>query len=83
MMQAKLTVPHNPDASWHDWVYLDGLDGRERLVRRDAVGRRTKGIGHQWLVVHCNNGDCPAEAIVPVNVLTDAAEAALPVPVTP
>lgn len=84
MSEFKLEVPHNPAEEYHEWVYLPGFTPRggtepiPAVVHRDAIGRKRRYSWKTWLVVACNNSQCPARAIVRDSVLLDAVTEALP-----
>lgn len=74
----KITVPHNPDESFHRWWFPNGWRGVGPTERRDRGGRLAgKRDGHfpEWFVLGCNNTKCPGRAVVPVSVLTNYADA--------
>lgn len=78
-VKAVLAAPHS-NKPFHDWVFLPGWRGVPVTVKRDSLGRQHKFAWRDWAVLICNNTECSARAFVSVDVLTDAAELALPVP---
>ena len=78
----KLDVPHSA-GGWHQWVFLGGWRSHPVQETRDAIGRRSPRAWRQWLVLSCNNADCPAVGLLRMDYVTDAMQAALPVPVEP
>jgi len=81
-MDVVLDAPHNEALRYHDWVFLGGWRGNPVTVLRDARGRRHRHAWREWLVLSCNNSDCPARALVRMDIITATAQAALPVPTT-
>lgn len=75
-----IETPHNPREGFHRWVFLNGFGGRDVVVKRDSLGRKNKGVWREWLVVHCDNIDCPAAGIIPIGMIHDLMESAEPVP---
>ena len=74
---ARQMVPHNPDESYHAWVFLPGFRGEPITVKRSALGRRHPRAWRDWIVLICNNGDCPGRAIVSAEVVCDLATDAI------
>lgn len=74
----RVTVPHNPDADWHQWYFPNGWRGVGPTEARDAAGRaqgKRQGYFPPWFVLACNNTECEARAVVPVRFLTHFADA--------
>ena len=47
------------------WYFPNGFRLVPGVVRRDKLGRRTRGRGEQWLVFKCNTcDDCDATMLV-------------------
>ena len=76
-IRTRQTKPHSVDCiamkavkrkQWATpWYFPNGLRNVAGVVRRDKLGRRTKGCGGQWLVLRCNTCDsdpCEAEMLV-------------------
>lgn len=70
---ARQIVPHNPDTNYHQWVYLPGWRDVPATITRDALGRQHRNAWRDWLVLICNNQDCPGQAIVSAEVVCDIA----------
>jgi hypothetical protein len=77
---AKMEVDHNPDVDYHLWVLLPGWKGAPVTVTRDSLARKTKHAWRAWLVLICNNSECPGRCIVNAGVIEAMAETAVPVP---
>lgn len=53
------------DKTWNTpWYFPNGHRGVPGTVRRDSIGRATKGTGEQWLVLNCNSTKCSGQMIV-------------------
>lgn len=74
----KVIEPHNDSPYRHGWMWPNGWRGIGPVENRDkrgyAQGERV-GYYPPWFVLACNNIDCPGRAVVPVQVLTDHADA--------
>ena len=79
-IQPRIETPHNPSEEFHQWVFLNGFRGRDVVVKRDAIGRPNPRAWREWIVLHCNNVDCPGTGIVPIGMLHALMESAAPVP---
>ena len=79
-MRTRQTVPHRSDCpamrnvkhgGWDTpWYFPAGFRGIKACVRRDSLGRNTRGTGERWLVLRCNSHDdcrCPGEMLVALN----------------
>ena len=53
----------------HPWYFPCGYGGVPSIVRRDAIGRQTRGIGEEWLVIGCNNPNCAGQILVAIEDL--------------
>jgi len=53
-----------PEWDYHMWVWIPGYRGDPVYMRRDWLGRATTSPDHEWVVMMCNNGECPARALV-------------------
>lgn len=69
----KLDVPHN-DEDWHQWVHIGEIENRDRIGRRNPNGWT------RWMVVQCNNTECPGRALVRSTDIEDEVEHRFPVP---
>lgn len=75
-----LLVDHVPQ-DYHQWVFLPGWHDAPIAIKRNARGASTtRGFTEDWIVLICNNTDCPARAAVRARNLEELAEAAIPVP---
>lgn len=73
----RITVPHDKGVGFHMWMFPCGYKGVGPTERRDRRGyRQGKRSGYYppWLVLMCNNTDCPAQAVVPVRFVIDHAD---------
>lgn len=74
----KIDVPHSDKTDWHQWYFPGAWPNHTPpTVMRDRRGRRVREGAYRqhWLVLHCSNTDCPAEALVPVRFVLDHANA--------
>lgn len=73
----KITVPHSPDAEWHEWFFPNGWRGIGPIERRDRNGASRgsrDGFFQEWLVLACNNAECDGRAVVPMSFLLNHAD---------
>lgn len=75
----RVEVPH-AQGGWHQWVYLGGWRDYPTTVKRDSIGREHPHGWRDWLVLSCNNSECPARGIVRLDGVIASMEAAHPVP---
>jgi hypothetical protein len=76
-----LETEHNLETDYHMWVLIPGWKGQPIEVRRDWLGRPNGQPWRTWLVVMCNNSECPARALIRVSShIEEIVENALPVP---
>lgn len=78
--QIHLEVEHGENIGWHQWVFLGGYKDIPVSVKRDAIGRRHRSAWRDWLVLSCNNSECPARGLVRMDVITGYMEFLFPVP---
>jgi hypothetical protein len=63
--EVRIISKHRPDEDYHEWW----MPGEIRWL--DSLGRVNHGGGyHRWHVLQCNNGACPAEAVVREDTIT-------------
>lgn len=73
---ALLLVDHIADPDdFHQWVFLPGYKDAPVTVRRDWLGRgiSERVMGEPWVLLICNNSDCPARAAFRARVMEDGA----------
>lgn len=77
-----LLVDHIED-DFHQWVFLPGYKDAPVTVKRDWLGRgvSTRAIGDDWVLLICNNSDCPARAAYRSRLMEETVERLLPVPI--
>lgn len=78
---AVILTPHNAKEEWHQWVFLPGFRGAPITVKRTTNGRKHRQAWRDWVVLMCNNTDCPGQALIDSQRIADMVESALPVPV--
>ena len=62
----------------HHMFYPGNWRDNEAVVYLDAIGRKTKGMGHPWLPLVCGiMSDCKASALVRRDLLEDLAQDAM------
>lgn len=71
---------HDPDADYHDWVFLPGYKGEPVTLKRDSRGRAHKHAWRDWVLLICNNTECPGQCLVNTSVIEKTAVEALPLP---
>ena len=68
----RITVPHNPNTDWHQWWFPNGWRGVGPTEQRDRGGRargKRECYLPEWFVLACNNTECDARAVVPVDLV--------------
>jgi hypothetical protein len=75
-----LLTDHVP-SHYHQWVFVPGHQNAPVTIRRDALGRGVnRSIGEPWILMICNNSDCPARAAIRARFIEEQVEIELPVP---